>query len=421
MVTADDHDTSNAVYKPAEFSYKSELIELQDGFDMRTWGGRLSYFWKLSKPTHILTSDADISAARELVHLNFEANERTKFVAWEEQHNRLLEHQRQHQLAEDANNVKQAWLSTLFNSSAHALWTWTTSSVNPNTSVSPTPPPSIQPPSPSSPSQAMTHVSPKALEEARWVLAGSIHPDSGDTIPLPCRIGTFPIFGSLPVSGLVYFAKYLPSNIMAAGFGQWWNQSQNACTSFVNGATAVGGDEVTSKFVSGYVQGVSVAMALAIGTSVALRRVPSKSAFTKLLPFAPFPAVAAGNVCNTILVRKHELDDGIEVTDIDGNVVGVSVMAAKKAIYETCVTRVLLPAGNFLIAPIVIYPLALACRNQPWTRFPVIAVSTFAVFAAWLPVSLAAYPQRGAMQISELEPNISELTEKAVLYYNKGL
>jgi hypothetical protein len=44
---------------------------------------------------------------------------------------------------------------------------------------------------------------------------------------------------------------------------------------------------------------------------------------------------AAASVCNTILVRYHEVEGGIDVTDAAGNVVGKSVTAAKQALHET--------------------------------------------------------------------------------------
>ncbi len=46
---------------------------------------------------------------------------------------------------------------------------------------------------------------------------------------------------------------------------------------------------------------------------------------------------------NVILMRLNELDVGIEVLDKDGNAVGTSKLAAKKALQETAITRAILP------------------------------------------------------------------------------
>ncbi len=46
--------------------------------------------------------------------------------------------------------------------------------------------------------------------------------------------------------------------------------------------------------------------------------------------FIPYPAVACASTLNTVLMRNHELREGIEVVDEQGNVVGTSKIAAKK-------------------------------------------------------------------------------------------
>ncbi len=46
--------------------------------------------------------------------------------------------------------------------------------------------------------------------------------------------------------------------------------------------------------------------------------------------FIPYPAVACASTINTVLMRNHELTEGIEVVDDKGNVVGTSKIAAKK-------------------------------------------------------------------------------------------
>ena len=46
--------------------------------------------------------------------------------------------------------------------------------------------------------------------------------------------------------------------------------------------------------------------------------------------FIPYPAVACASTLNTVLMRNHELREGIEVVDEHGNVVGTSKIAAKK-------------------------------------------------------------------------------------------
>jgi len=57
-------------------------------------------------------------------------------------------------------------------------------------------------------------------------------------------------------------------------------------------------------------------------------------------------------VCNVVLMRHTELSTGIEVVDSQNQVVGVSKIAAGKALKETALTRAFLPAPILLIPPI---------------------------------------------------------------------
>lgn len=52
-------------------------------------------------------------------------------------------------------------------------------------------------------------------------------------------------------------------------------------------------------------------------------------------------------------MRHSELFNGIEVMNADNQVVGVSKIAAKKALKETAATRAFLPAPILLIPPTV--------------------------------------------------------------------
>jgi hypothetical protein len=226
---------------------------------------------------------------------------------------------------------------------------------------------------------------------------------------------------------------------------------QNAATNFFNGSAAAGGGGPSSAeegaggaaggavagghassnstaletFLSGYAGAVAVAMGFTMGSVSLVRRLGGQTPLARRLALLlPFPAVAAANVCNTWLVRRHELDAGIDVMDSQGQVLGRSPAAAGRAIYETAVTRVMLPAGNFLVTPLILAACEPAMRRSPAMRIPIIFGVTLGVFLPWLPASLALYPQRGTLDAGELEPELRRACEgrgELSVRYNKGL
>ena len=59
------------------------------------------------------------------------------------------------------------------------------------------------------------------------------------------------------------------------------------------------------------------------------------------------------NICNVYIMRSGELKDGIDVEDDNGNVIGVSRIAAKQAVWETALSRVFLPAPILIFPPLI--------------------------------------------------------------------
>uniref|UniRef100_A0ACB8E9J4 Uncharacterized protein n=1 Tax=Sphaerodactylus townsendi TaxID=933632 RepID=A0ACB8E9J4_9SAUR len=115
----------------------------------------------------------------------------------------------------------------------------------------------------------------------------------------------------------------------SAGTGFRQPRSHNACVNYANrNATK---PSSTSKFVQGYLGAVLSAVSIAVGLNVLIQRANQFSPATRLLlqRFVPFPAVAGANICNVILMRHSELEEGIHVLDSNGEVVGSSRIAAK--------------------------------------------------------------------------------------------
>ncbi|XP_050177026.1 sideroflexin-5 isoform X2 [Myiozetetes cayanensis] len=242
------------------------------------------------------------------------------------------------------------------------------------------------------------------------------------------KIGN-PLPRSLPVvttlnSRLQVVGLLLPNQTLASTvFWQWLNQSHNACVNYANrNATK---PSPTSKFIQGYLGAVISAVSIAVGLNVLIQRANKFTPATRLLiqRFVPFPAVASANICNVVLMRHTELEEGIDVLDNNGNIVGSSRIAAKHALLETALTRVVLPMPILVLPPIIMSLLEKTSllRSRPRMILPVQSLVCLAAFGLALPLAISLFPQMSEIETSRLEPEIAMATTSKTVIYNKGL
>ncbi|KAL5021405.1 hypothetical protein ScPMuIL_000560 [Solemya velum] len=262
-------------------------------------------------------------------------------------------------------------------------------------------------------------ISNKELWEAQKVKQAIIHPDTGEKIYMPFRMSGFVPFGAPIVTGLLLPNPTLVQTI----FWQWLNQSHNAAVNYSNRNASK--PTPVSRFVTGYTGAVTSAVSIAVGLSILIKKADRFTPATKMLiqRFVPFPAVATASTCNVVLMRNSELAEGIDVFDKDQKVIGSSKVAAKKALVETALTRMFLPAPIFILPPIVMSVLEKTkfLRSNPRMHLPVNAIVCTLSFGLALPVAIALFPQISQVSRSDLEPELQGLTGESVLFYNKGL
>uniref|UniRef100_A0A2I3RQ24 Sideroflexin 5 n=1 Tax=Pan troglodytes TaxID=9598 RepID=A0A2I3RQ24_PANTR len=232
---------------------------------------------------------------------------------------------------------------------------------------------------------------------------------------LPCSQNHFfrPVYTSVTTPSLT-------SLIIAF---QWLNQSHNACVNYANrNATK---PSPASKFIQGYLGAVISAVSIAVGLNVLVQKANKFTPATRLLiqRFVPFPAVASANICNVVLMRYGELEEGIDVLDSDGNLVGSSKIAARHALLETALTRVVLPMPILVLPPIVMSMLEKTALLQarPRLLLPVQSLVCLAAFGLALPLAISLFPQMSEIETSQLEPEIAQATSSRTVVYNKGL
>uniref|UniRef100_A0A3Q4I9B8 Sideroflexin 5a n=1 Tax=Neolamprologus brichardi TaxID=32507 RepID=A0A3Q4I9B8_NEOBR len=240
------------------------------------------------------------------------------------------------------------------------------------------------------------------LWQAQKIKQAIIHPDTGEKILMPFRMS-----GS--VVGLLLPNQTLASTV----FWQWLNQSHNACVNYSNRNASK--PAPASKFLQGYLGAVTSAVSIAVS--------PSKSCvdlFSRLITFKAVKTVGA-NVCNVVLMRHSELSEGISVLDNNGNVVGTSRVAARHALLETALTRVVMPMPILVLPPLIMSALEKLPLLQRQKRLvlPVHSLVCLAAFGLALPLAISLFPQMS--QVLHLEPEIAMATDCKIVTYNKGL
>uniref|UniRef100_A0A669PFX5 Sideroflexin 5 n=1 Tax=Phasianus colchicus TaxID=9054 RepID=A0A669PFX5_PHACC len=131
----------------------------------------------------------------------------------------------------------------------------------------------------------------------------------------------------------------------------------------------------------------------------------------------------SANICNVVLMRHTELEEGIDVLDNNGNIVGSSRIAAKHALLETALTRVVLPMPILVLPPIIMSILEKTSllRSRPRMVLPVQSLVCLAAFGLALPLAISLFPQMSEIETSRLEPEIAMATPSKTVIYNKGL
>ena len=252
------------------------------------------------------------------------------------------------------------------------------------------------------------------LWELRKLKESAVHPDSGDIIPLPFRMS-----GYVPFNGPVSVGLIMATRTPWILFWQWANQSQNALVNYFNrNATSAASNSV---LFASYAGAVTSAISIAYGLSRGVKRFASPERAATLLKFVAMPTSMVASSVNCLIMRWPETQSGILVYEpASGKEVGLSKVAAQKAIQETVVSRILLQLPVFLFPPLMsmLPPISSFLKRNPRWGTPVMTGFLFLGFGLGLPASIAAFPQEGRVRESELEP---ELRGRGDLKYNKGL
>ena len=251
------------------------------------------------------------------------------------------------------------------------------------------------------------------------IVQSSVHPVTGDIIPALFRVSAIaPV--NIPL--VMLMITTLASNVPGTLFLHWVNQSYNTACNYANRS---GLKQDMSQLGKAYVLAVASACSIAFGLGKLVQNSPRLHRFGVLIPCV---ATAAANVSNIGFTRMSEITDGTQVSDGEGNVIGMSRIAGYECVKQTAITRcVLVPTACFLLPPLVNSFLR-AMRLMPTHPHFKLLLEVLVVYASLqgsLPLALAMYPQTASFSSTMLEPQFHNVyvngKEVKTLYANKGL
>jgi len=253
--------------------------------------------------------------------------------------------------------------------------------------------------------------------KAKKLYDSAYHPDTGEkqfifgrmSAQVPCNMAI--------TGAMMTFYKTTPAVV----FWQWFNQTFNAIVNYTNRS---GDAEITnSMLLQAYLSATGCALGTALGLNALVKKLPPLVG-----RFVPFAAVAAGNCVNIPLMRQRELLHGIPVFDDNGNRLGDSKVAAKRAIAMTVISRITMALPGMCIPPFFMNRLEEKAfmKRMPWLASPIqiLMVGFCLVFAT--PLCCAIFPQKSSLALDKLEAELQESIRKKDLqidhiFFNKGL
>lgn len=268
------------------------------------------------------------------------------------------------------------------------------------------------------------HMSPE-LWRAKRVLDSTLHPDTGETVMLPFRMSSYVL------SNLVVTVGMLTPGMGTAGtlFWQIANQSLNVA---VNTANANKSHPLsTTQLVTSYLMAVTGSCSVALGLNAIVPRLKNVTPQTKTLltRLVPFAAVVSAGMVNVFLMRGEEIRKGITVFDKTTNEeLGTSKTAAKYAVGETALSRVINATPVMVVPPLLLFRLQRSVLKgksrfvETIANLGLITVTAFAV----LPFALAIFPQTRTLDATSLEDKFKGLKnskgeEVKQVWFNRGM
>ncbi|XP_066477695.1 sideroflexin-4 isoform X2 [Tiliqua scincoides] len=269
----------------------------------------------------------------------------------------------------------------------------------------------------------------KKIKEAWKISLASVHPGTGDIIPIIFRPPAFlPFTAPLVVGTFLSHKGPRPTFIWQLLF-----HSYISGFNFANGNSTRKETENITTEANGFQFKQLLLTVGAVSYSACVGTLPqylltryklqgpsAQLIFTKIVP-APLTALLCA--FNVMVIRSSEFENGIEVMDSNGKVIGFSQKAGEKAVKETALSRAAMFGTALVIPDIALHFLkrtSVLLRN-PLALTSLRSILMVSLVGVMIPVSFSWNPQMGKIHRSELEPDLISTTEETDFFYNRGV
>eukprot|EP01084_Bolivina_argentea_P087478 158004_1 len=271
-------------------------------------------------------------------------------------------------------------------------------------------------------------LSDEELWDTRNLVESAVHPDSQEIITAPLRFASF-----IPMNVLIISATLAPAVMRSfplTAAAHFVNQSYNAGINFSN--RNISSPVSTTQLLEGYAGAIALSMAFGLSATAMMRRAAvsgaSRGTINLIRSTVPFLATTSAAIANVTLMRRTELNEGVEVHDEEGGLRGKSIVAGQDAVGKCAIARII---WNI---PCMMLPAVLMSQVE---KIPVIkrnprvkAITELGILTGFLVVAispaLAIFPQKDSLPVDKLEPEFKNLVDSQnrpikSLWFNKGL